>query len=64
MSYLVGATSGDVFVEANPTSPSAIAISEYHWQIPKWLEFLATTHPTPTSLAFLMASRMLGKTTT
>jgi len=57
----VGATSGDVFVEAIPTSPCDMAISAYHWQMPKWLEFLATTHPTPTSFAFLMASCMLQK---
>ena len=32
---LVGATSGEVFVEAIPTRFSREAIAVYHWQIPK-----------------------------
>ena len=56
---LVGATSGEVFVEAIPIRFSREAIAVYHWQIPKWLEFLAATQPIPDSFAFLMAKFVL-----
>jgi hypothetical protein len=32
---LVGATNGEVLVDEIPISPSFMAISVYHWQIPK-----------------------------
>ena len=42
---LVGATSGEVFVDAIPIRFSLDAIAVYHWHIPKWFEFFAATHP-------------------
>jgi hypothetical protein len=55
----VGDTSGDVFVDVTPIKPSFMAISVYHWQMPKWFEPLAVTQPTPFFLAFSIARRML-----
>ena len=42
-----------------PMSPSSRAMSEYHWQMPKWFDRLAVTHPTPESFALEIANFIL-----
>ena len=59
---LVGATRGEVFVEAMPIIPCSKAMSTYHWQMPKWFDLLAETQPMPEDLALEMARFMLKST--
>ena len=56
---LVGATRGEVLVADIPMSPCSRAMSVYHWQMPKWFDLLAVTHPTPDDFALDMACFIL-----